>query len=101
MPAEIIDIHTRSTDGILMSDIPQLILDGLSKPLGHKQLPTLLLYDECGLKLYDNITMDAPEYYLFAAEEEILKTNTDDIVKAMHINTGIGSDEVILELGAG
>ncbi|KJA21238.1 hypothetical protein HYPSUDRAFT_203205 [Hypholoma sublateritium FD-334 SS-4] len=101
MPAEIIDIHSRSTDGFLMSDIAQQIFDGLSKPSGHKQLPTMLLYDECGLKLYDDITMDAPEYYLFAAEEEILKTNTDDIVRAMHINTGISSDEVILELGAG
>ena len=42
------------------------ILQGLSKPVGKKTLPTMLLYDERGLRLYDNITTNCPEYYLFS-----------------------------------
>ena len=98
MPVEIIDLHSSSSDGL---DIPQQLRDGLSRPFGHKQIPTMLLYDERGLKLYDVITTDAPEYYLFPAEEEILKNKADDIVRAMHGEAQISSDEVIVELGAG
>lgn len=85
------------------NDIPQQIIAGLLKPTGEKCLPTLLLYDERGLRLYDDITTSAPEYYLFGAEEEILKNNADDIVKAMHSGGERGAymDEVVLELGAG
>ncbi|KAF8573928.1 hypothetical protein K439DRAFT_1624720 [Ramaria rubella] len=41
------------------------MLSGLNQPTGKKSLPTLLLYDERGLRLYDAITTDAHEYYLF------------------------------------
>lgn len=82
------------------------ILAGLSAPPGQRSLPTLLLYDESGLRLYDDITTQAPEYYLFAAEEEILKHHGDEIVQAMR--GGISSldvtdeqDTIVLELGAG
>lgn len=91
----IIDLHSRSSDCL---DIPQQIRDGLSHPPGRKQIPTMLLYDERGLKLYDDITIEVPEYYLFAAEEEILKSKAGDIVCAMHREV---PDEVIVELGAG
>lgn len=66
-------------------------------------LPTMLLYNERGLRLYDDITTRVPEYYLFGAEEEILKNNADEIVHAMHRGLGEVSidDEVVLELGAG
>ena len=85
-------------------DLRDQVVAGLSQPLGAKSLPTLLLYDERGLRLYDTITTDCSEYYLFPAEEEILKRNADEIVRLMH-----GSDvdgphydgEVVLELGAG
>jgi uncharacterized SAM-dependent methyltransferase len=95
MPIQIIDLHSHALD------IPQQIRDGLYRPCGHKQLPTILLYDERGLRLYDDITTEAPEYYLFTAEEEILKSNAKDIVRAMHRETQISSDEVVVELGAG
>ncbi|KDR82860.1 hypothetical protein GALMADRAFT_134402 [Galerina marginata CBS 339.88] len=101
MPAEIIDVHSRSTDGIVVTDIPKQIVDGLSRPFGEKQMPTMLLYDERGLRLYDDITTEVPEYYLFGAEEEILKTKADEIVRAMHRGAEVSPDEVILELGAG
>ncbi|KAF9483484.1 hypothetical protein BDN70DRAFT_873769 [Pholiota conissans] len=101
MSPEIIDVHTRLTNGILVSDIPDQIYDGLSKPCGQKQLPTMLLYDERGLRLYDDITTMVPEYYLFGAEEEIFKHHTDDIIKSMHPTPDVSTDEIVLELGAG
>lgn len=103
MSPEIIDVHIHGTDDAHASDnLSNQIVQGLLRPTGEKQLPTMLLYDERGLRLYDHITTEAPEYYLFGAEEEILKNNADEIVQAMHGGHGtVFMDEVILELGAG
>ncbi|KIK01888.1 hypothetical protein K443DRAFT_97895 [Laccaria amethystina LaAM-08-1] len=101
MPAEIIDLRSLSNGTLPFFDIPKQILDGLSSPVGEKHLPTILLYDERGLRLYDDITTEAPEYYLFGAEEEILKNRADAIVRAMHPYSDVPTDETILELGAG
>ncbi|KAL1663454.1 hypothetical protein GGF50DRAFT_116039 [Schizophyllum commune] len=101
MPAEILDVHPHD-EGVVVDDIHQQIRNGLTKPAGEKHLPTMLLYDERGLRLYDTITTDAKEYYLFGAEEEILKQHSDAIVRAMHGGRDVvGGDEVVLELGAG
>lgn len=100
MPVDIIDIQHRSNDGLHVMDIQSNVLEGLNKPPGQKEMPTMLLYDERGLRLYDDITTEAPEYYLFGAEEEILKANADGIVQAMH-RGGVASNEVVVELGAG
>jgi len=101
MPAEIIDLRSLSNGTLPLFDIPKQILDGLSCPVGEKHLPTMLLYDERGLRLYDDITTEAPEYYLFGAEEEILKNHADAIVRAMHPYADVPTDETVLELGAG
>ena len=77
------------------------ICDGLKKPTGEKTLPTILLYDERGLRLYDDITTKAPEYYLFAAEEQILRDNAPSIVRLMHGGSSVRNGQVVLELGAG
>lgn len=79
------------------------ILQGLTAPPGQKTLPTMLLYDERGLRLYDAITTDADEYYLFPAEEQILRDNADDIARYMHAATDgkVHQQETIVELGAG
>ncbi|KAG6917055.1 hypothetical protein DXG01_004027 [Tephrocybe rancida] len=98
MPAEIVQLHSENA----IADISARIVEGLSRPAGQKELPTMLLYDERGLRLYDDITTKAPEYYLFRAEEEILKHKADEIVQAMHHGEGrVSADEVVLELGAG
>ncbi|RDB14613.1 Ergothioneine biosynthesis protein 1 [Hypsizygus marmoreus] len=97
MPAEIVHVH--SADG---SDMSSQIVSGLMRPAGEKEIPTMLLYDERGLRLYDDITTNVPEYYLFGAEEEILKNKADEIVRAMHNgDEEVSTDEVVLELGAG
>jgi uncharacterized SAM-dependent methyltransferase len=105
MPVEILDLHSLSNDGIPNLDMSKQIMDGLSRPVGQKNIPTMLLYDEQGLRLYDDITTAVPEYYLFGAEEEILKNRADEIIGTMHRHGQSGdlreTDEVVLELGAG
>lgn len=77
------------------------ICKGLCNPKGKKSLPTILLYDERGLRLYDDITTKAPEYYLFAAEEQILRDHGPSIIRLMHGGSPVRNGEVVLELGAG
>ena len=97
---QIVDLHFQ--DDVEAGDVQKDIVDGLSKPENQKTLPTLLLYNETGLRMYDDITTRAPEYYLFGAEEQILMDNGDEIVRIMHSRSGgIVEDEIVLELGAG
>lgn len=49
----------------------------------NKSIPTMVLYDEKGLRLYDAITEDAPEYYLFGAELGLFKEHGAEIARAM------------------
>lgn len=102
----ILDVHERLGNQAVNGEatVRKEIFEGLSKPYGTKTLPTMLLYDEYGLRLYDTITTKCPEYYLFAAEEAILKSKSDEIVKAMHardIEAGDKINSVVIELGAG
>jgi uncharacterized SAM-dependent methyltransferase len=87
----LIDLHTASQRGSPPTDIVREISSDLSLPPGQRQLPTLLLYEERGLRLYDNITTNVPEYYLFGAEEGILKTKANEIVHNMHQGKGVVS----------
>lgn len=97
---EVVDIrnHQRSQNNLI--DIRTEIVKGLSRPTGQKTLPTLLLYDERGLQIYDELTTNVPEYYPFSAEEEILRNHADQIVRAMH-GSAVHFTEVVVELGAG
>lgn len=96
---DIIDIRGEDKHGL--SRVRQQITAGLSKPTGRKSLPSMLLYDERGLQLYDDITTKVADYYLFAAEEEILKNHAGEIAHAMHPGGGVKTGEVVVELGAG
>lgn len=100
MAIQIVDAQTLNQS---RNDLSQQLADGLSRPHGEKEMPTVLLYDERGLRLYDAITTEVSEYYLFGAEEEILKNKADEIVRTMHSRLGDGDldSEVVLELGAG
>ena len=96
---DIIDVHSTSS-GDVGNDVPAAIVCGLSKPAHQRTLPTLLLYTETGLRIYDELTTKATEYYLFSAEEEILKKHGDEIIQAMHPR-GCFEGESAVELGAG
>ncbi|KAI9573653.1 hypothetical protein HD554DRAFT_2266016, partial [Boletus coccyginus] len=86
-------------------DTLDIIIRGLKAPFNAKSLPTYLLYNERGLKHYDKISTDAPEYYLFGAEEDILHRHAPEIVRILQrrslaSNKGVPA-QVLLELGAG
>jgi EasF-like predicted methyltransferase len=71
------------------------IVKGLNPKNGEdKTLPTLLLYDEEGLKLFEKITY-LDEYYLTNAEIEVLETYADQIAER------IPNGAVVVELGSG
>ncbi|CEL52053.1 Meiotically up-regulated gene 158 protein OS=Schizosaccharomyces pombe (strain 972 / ATCC 24843) GN=mug158 PE=1 SV=4 [Rhizoctonia solani AG-1 IB] len=96
----IIDVRENASgDSSPSNTVIDAIIEGLSKPAGRRSLPTLLLYNELGLRLYDDITTKAPEYYPFGCEEQILSDHADDIVRAM--GAAQRGDEVVIELGAG
>jgi L-histidine Nalpha-methyltransferase len=81
-----IDISTES--------ILNVVEEGLSKT--QKSLPSWLFYDENGDRIFQEI-MHMPSYYLTGCEYEILRMNTQDILKRFHAQ---GSFQLI-ELGAG
>lgn len=61
---------------------------------GQKRLPTSLLYDAQGLKLFEEITF-LEEYYLTNAEIEVLENHASDIASL------IPAGSQIIELGSG
>ncbi|WVF69677.1 hypothetical protein IAT40_004456 [Kwoniella sp. CBS 6097] len=48
-----------------------------------RSVPTVVLYSEKGLRLYDEITAHASEYYLFEDELNLLKVHGDEIARSM------------------
>lgn len=91
-------------------DLRLSILSALRAPTGHKSLPTTILYDERGLELYDDITTLAGDhYYLFPAEEHILKHRAPDVINVMCARDTLDdvwegprrTRGVLLELGSG
>ncbi|KAF2771460.1 hypothetical protein EJ03DRAFT_342216 [Teratosphaeria nubilosa] len=87
----IIDIRS-DTAGI---ELKHEIVAGLKPEAGHeKTLPTLLLYDELGLKLFERITY-LEEYYLTSEELSVLKKD------AASIAGRIPEGAMVVELGSG
>jgi L-histidine Nalpha-methyltransferase / hercynylcysteine S-oxide synthase len=87
----IIDIRTERDEYSILQDIKT----GLRPHLGQaKTLPTLLLYDVNGLRLFERITY-LEEYYLTNTEIEVLEKY------AGHIAERIQPNSIVLELGSG
>jgi uncharacterized SAM-dependent methyltransferase len=102
MPSQLSQKATKPTPSIIdiRRDVSEVslkkaIIDGLNTKNGEeKHLSTLLLYDEAGLKLFEEITY-LEEYYPTSAEIEVLEKD------ARHIAECIQDDSIILELGSG
>ncbi|KAI1000233.1 Ergothioneine biosynthesis protein 1 [Podosphaera aphanis] len=86
----IFDIHG---DAVKV-DLKDEILKSLQPSNGVKTLPTMLLYNERGLQLFEKITY-LDEYYLTNAEIEILRNFAHEIAAT------IPSGSMIVELGSG
>lgn len=88
---DIVDIHENDVEYSLVNEIRK----GLNPAEGQRRsLPTMLLYDAQGLKLFEEITY-VDEYYLTNAEIEVLKDNSKRIVEQIPDNAQL------LELGSG
>jgi uncharacterized SAM-dependent methyltransferase len=87
----IIDIRS-DTAGF---ELKKLIKAGLNQQDGdEKTLPTLLLYDNKGLKLFEDITY-LDEYYLTGQEIAVLENYADRMAERIPQNA------ILLELGSG
>ncbi|KAI1265542.1 C-type lectin protein [Xylariaceae sp. FL1019] len=87
---DIIDIRQANVENNLKEELHELLLP----QQGPRKLPTLLLYDEAGLKLFEKITY-LEEYYLTNAEIQVLERSAADIAE----NISFGS--LVIELGSG
>lgn len=87
---DIIDIRHDAVEVNLKDEI----LKSLRPESGIKTMPTLLLYNERGLQLFEEITY-LHEYFLTNAEIEVLERSADSIANA------IPSSAMIMELGSG
>lgn len=90
-PRHIIDIRSDTAGFNLKKDI----VNGLRAKDGEeKTLPTLLLYDDLGLKLFERITY-LDQYYLTDQEIYILEKNADSLAER------IPNGAMVVELGSG
>ncbi|KIW64449.1 dimethylhistidine N-methyltransferase [Phialophora macrospora] len=87
----ILDIRRDKSDQSLVETLKQSLNPSQGQP---RTFPTLLLYDEKGLKLFEDITY-LDEYYLTNAEIEALKLHADEIVAR------IPEGSRLVELGSG
>jgi len=88
-PPEITDIRFSTA-----IDLRKAIMSGLNS--SPPVLPTMILYDERGLQIFEKITY-LEEYYLTNCEIEILKNKSDEIVKRLNLKEG----GIVVELGSG
>lgn len=87
---DIIDIRQATVESSLKEDI-----ESLFRPQeGPRKLPTLLLYDEKGLQLFEEITY-LEEYYLTNYEIRVLRRSAGAIAK------NIPAGSTVIELGSG
>ncbi|KAL6901421.1 C-type lectin protein [Trichoderma evansii] len=87
---DIIDIQNARVEINLQDEI----LSQMNPEQGPRTLPTLLLYDERGLQLFEDITY-LDEYYLTNYEIELLKKSSAEIASK------IPEGAMVVELGSG
>lgn len=87
----IFDIRQTKAELRLQSDILDILTSGERTRM---QIPFELLYDEKGLRLFENITR-LEDYYPYHTELEIIKMNADRIA------CGFQEGSIIVELGSG
>ena len=89
------DGYPESVEGDFSFNLAESIIKGLTPPEGQpKSIPTVVLYDDKGLQIYDQITY-LEEYYLVQEEIDILVSDSDRIVDHIPDNS------VVVELGSG
>ncbi|KAK3658051.1 hypothetical protein LTR56_000741 [Elasticomyces elasticus] len=87
---DIIDIR----DGGELLRLADSIRSGLQAPPGSRTLPSLLLWNEKGLKHFEAVTYTS-DYYLTNAEISVLEAHSAEIAEQMQ------DGSILLELGSG
>ncbi|MCJ1429129.1 hypothetical protein MMC29_007042 [Sticta canariensis] len=87
----ILDIRRDELSSSLLNDIHEMLRP---EEAGPKRLPTTILYDAQGLKLFEEVTF-LEEYYLTNAEIEVLGNHASDIASL------IPAGSQVIELGSG
>ena len=93
------DVGDVSVEDIRLERVGSSIRDEIYRQLqpgsgNEKRMPTMLLYDEKGLKLFEDLTY-LEEYYLTNAEIRVLEHHAAQIAER------IVPDSILLELGSG
>jgi uncharacterized SAM-dependent methyltransferase len=91
--ATIIDIRGNAAESNTTEHLQRRIAQGLTRQ--PKSIPTMVLYDDKGLEIFDQITY-CKDYYLTDAEIDILKTHSAELVRD-YVREG----SVLIELGCG
>lgn len=89
-------IDIRSSDTSLLDTLDTQTLSSLLQPPGKKSFPSLLLWDEKGQSLYDDI-LATPHYYPYRVENALLQKQISHIASTISSST----TDIIVELGAG
>ncbi|TLD17961.1 uncharacterized protein PgNI_01802 [Pyricularia grisea] len=89
-PPDIIDIRGVAVESNLKGEI---LSSFLSTP-GQRAMPTILLYDQRGLQIFEEITY-LEEYYLTNDEISVLESSASEIARA------IPDGSMVVELGSG
>ncbi|TFK37923.1 histidine-specific methyltransferase [Crucibulum laeve] len=97
---QVLDIRASPQSKGSIPNLRTAILDGLQKAPGMRTLPSEILYDDRGLKIYNDCIRSWSEwYYPISAETEILEINGKDIARVF--STSDRGEAVLIELGAG
>ena len=91
--ATIIDIRGKAAESNTLEHLQRRIAQCLARQ--PKSIPTMVLYDDKGLEIFDQITY-CKDYYLTDAEIDILKPQSSELVRD-HVKEG----SVLIELGCG
>ena len=91
----IVDVRQDKTELSISASIRDDLLSGLGKDVeGEKQLPEMLLWDEEGHKLFEEVNA-RPQYYVHHDEITLLKEHGKEIVQLLE------PEAMIVELGSG
>ncbi|KAJ6133484.1 histidine-specific methyltransferase [Penicillium samsonianum] len=88
---EILDIRRQGEDSM---NLREELVASLTRPASFRSIPSILLWDDRGQELFEDI-MNCPQYYPFRAELALLSGYSDQMV------TATGQSRLIIELGAG
>ncbi|KAF9008249.1 histidine-specific methyltransferase [Cyathus striatus] len=100
-PIRILDIRNSTDAAGSIPDLRAQIIEGLSKETGNKTMPTEVLWDDAGLKIFaEAISTWSERYYPSSAEKRMLQEYGYEIAELIE-RTRKGGKVVIIELGAG